>query len=117
MVRLLAILSTLFLLSCGCGGSKTPPTTPSEGSGSGTATPVEPVLDTAALGAPCDEAGACQPGASCVKYFGIAGPSGPEFSSCEITCADAKSTCPGGTKCVTVADGPGQVCRADTVAP
>jgi hypothetical protein len=121
MARLVALFSLTLALtvSCACGG-KTPPTTPTgEGTGSdtGSATPVEPVIDTAQLGQPCGEADACQPGAACVKYYGIAGPSGPEFKSCEIQCSDPKGTCPGGTKCVTVADGPGQVCRADTVAP
>jgi hypothetical protein len=120
MARLLALLSTVILISaCGCGGGGKP-TTPT-GSGSGTdtgpATPVEPVIDTAQLGQPCGEADACQSGATCVKYYGIAGPSGPEFKSCEIQCTDPKGTCPDGTKCVTVADGPGQVCRAETVAP
>ncbi|HUQ06126.1 MAG TPA: hypothetical protein VM261_26665 [Kofleriaceae bacterium] len=117
MARLLALLSVTFLA---CSGGSTPPTTPTggggDGTGGGTATPVEPALDTAALGQPCGEGGTCGTGASCVKYYGIAGPSGPEFTSCEVTCA-GKGACPEGTRCVTVADGPGEVCRADTVAP
>jgi hypothetical protein len=58
----------------------------------------------------------CQPPKQCLEYFGIAGPSGPKFVSCEIRCdptesaaasAKAKSSCPEGTSCVTIADGPG----------
>jgi hypothetical protein len=45
-----------------------------------------------------------------VKYYGIAGPRGPQFSSCEIRC-DGKEGCPTGLDCITIADGPGQVCR------
>lgn len=55
----------------------------------------------------------CKPGQRCVSYYGIAGPQGPEFFSCEWTCDKSKgdTQCPAGTKCVTVADGPGDVCR------
>lgn len=63
-----------------------------------------------AQGQPC-EGKTCAEGLSCVSYYGIAGPSGPKFSSCEIPCADAKSACPEGQRCVTIADGPGAVCR------
>jgi hypothetical protein len=45
-----------------------------------------------------------------VSYYGIAGPRGPEFKSCEIRC-NPQGRCEGGRKCITVADGPGQVCR------
>lgn len=59
----------------------------------------------------------CQPPTVCLEYYGIAGPSGPKFVSCEIPCdptAKAKkkqSGCPEGMSCVTIADGPGSVCR------
>jgi len=62
------------------------------------------------LGTDCSKGEACASGASCVSYRGIAGARGPEFKTCEIKCADIKS-CPGGTKCMTIADGPGRVCR------
>jgi hypothetical protein len=65
----------------------------------------------ASSGAPCDDKGCASP-YQCVKYYGIAGPRGPEFKSCEIPCADAKAVCPEGTACTTIADGPGRVCRA-----
>ncbi len=65
------------------------------------------VLPTAVPG---DDGDACPDGLLCAKYYGIAGPSGPEFSSCEIAC-DTGQTCPDGTTCVTIADGPGAVCR------
>jgi hypothetical protein len=110
MVRLLALFTVTLLA---CKGGSPPPTTPGGGDGNGgdgPATPVEPVLDTAALGQPCGEADACPTGTTCVSYLGIAGASGPEFKSCEITCA-GKGACPDGTSCITIADGPGEVCR------
>jgi hypothetical protein len=58
------------------------------------------------------KAAACAAGLTCVKYFGIAGPSGPEFATCEVPCPDGSDApCPQGQKCITIADGPGQVCR------
>ena len=54
----------------------------------------------------------CDTGLSCLSYYGVAGASGPEFRTCEIPCSASASQCPGGQACVTVADGPGQVCQA-----
>ena len=51
----------------------------------------------------------CADGKTCVKYYGIAGPGGPQFSSCERVC-DSNLDCPVGT-CTTIPDGPGRVCR------
>jgi eight-cysteine-cluster-containing protein len=62
-------------------------------------------------GEPCPE-GKCGAGLTCVAYYGVAGPKGPKLSSCEIPCADQKTPCPEGQTCVTIADGPGRVCRA-----
>lgn len=56
----------------------------------------------------------CQPPTVCLEYYGIAGPSGPKFVTCEIPCdptAKKKHGCPEGMSCVTIADGPGSVCR------
>jgi eight-cysteine-cluster-containing protein len=55
----------------------------------------------------------CQPPKVCLEYYGIAGPSGPKFVSCEIPCKPTakKNECPEGMACVTIADGPGSVCR------
>ena len=58
---------------------------------------------------PCAK-GRCAAGLACIEYYGIAGPRGPKFTSCEIRCGGG-GACPGGQRCVTVADGPGQVCR------
>ncbi|MEZ4400423.1 MAG: hypothetical protein R3B06_10415 [Kofleriaceae bacterium] len=69
-----------------------------------------PAVDPAVLGSPCGADGACPTGTTCVTYYGIAGPRGPAFSSCNIRCAD--QPCPAGLTCVTIADGPGQVCQA-----
>lgn len=54
----------------------------------------------------------CAVGLSCESYYGIAGAAGPQFSTCEIPCAQPGALCPLGQACVTVADGPGQVCQA-----
>ena len=57
----------------------------------------------------------CPEPLTCVKYYGVAGPQGPEFSSCEIPCPrGTDDACPKGQTCVTIADGPGQVCRASS---
>ena len=48
-----------------------------------------------------------------VHFYGIAGPSGPEFCWCTIPCEDEDVECPEGTSCVTVSDGPGLVCYED----
>jgi hypothetical protein len=61
------------------------------------------------LGEPCGAGDACGEG-SCVSYHGIAGARGGELKSCEIRC-DPSRSCEGGRQCITVADGPGQVCR------
>jgi hypothetical protein len=75
--------------------------TPAPAQGSATAAPK--------LGEKCGENDACGEG-SCVTYYGIAGPRGPAFKSCEIKC-DGGAPCADGRKCTTIADGPGQVCR------
>jgi hypothetical protein len=62
------------------------------------------------MGEKCGENDACAKGFECIKYYGIAGARGPQFKTCETKC-DAKGGCPSGMKCVTIADGPGQVCR------
>lgn len=59
--------------------------------------------------APTDQ---CAAGLSCESYYGIAGAAGPQFKTCEIPCAQPGALCPLGQACVTVADGPGQVCQA-----
>lgn len=61
------------------------------------------------IGQPCPE-GACADGLTCMTYYGIAGANGPTFTSCETPCGKG-DTCPQGQSCVTIADGPGRVCR------
>jgi hypothetical protein len=74
------------------------------------ADPAPPSRATApGRGQSCDN-GTCASGLQCIRYYGIAGTRGPEFTSCETPCPDGKG-CPKGTTCMTVADGPGQVCR------
>lgn len=55
----------------------------------------------------------CSSGTQCMAYYGIAGPSGPEFKTCEIPCSHPGASCPLGQSCATIADGPGQVCTVD----
>jgi hypothetical protein len=99
----------------------TPPASPADPKPSAQATPPAapapapaPPVAAATLpskaGMPCDEKG-CGGGYECKSYFGIAGPKGPEFKSCEIPCSAKSAKCPAGTKCTNIADGPGQVCR------
>ncbi len=120
MLRLVATASRFVAAACACGGSSTPPTTP-EPTGGPTEPgptepgptepgPTEPAVDLAQLGSECGAGNTCASGLACVTYYGIAGPRGPEFKSCELTCGD-KGACPTGASCVTIADGPGAVCR------
>ena len=74
------------------------------GAGSGGALPKQ--------GENCTADYKCAAGLTCKRYRGIAGAAGPEFKSCEIPCSGkGSSTCPAGQTCVTIADGPGQVCK------
>tara|TARA_B100000315_G_C14523251_1_gene562579 strand:- start:457 stop:1122 length:666 start_codon:yes stop_codon:yes gene_type:complete len=59
------------------------------------------------------ESAICADGTVCLAYFGIAGPQGPEFKTCEIPCSHPGASCPLDQSCVTIADGPGQVCIVD----
>ena len=79
----------------------------------GSTPPATPPASTVApgQGETCGAGDVCASGLTCKTYFGVAGPRGPEFKTCEIPCADKSATCPAGQKCVTIADGPGQVCR------
>jgi hypothetical protein len=82
---------------------------------------VEPVRQCAApgkitaekaiqLGDDCSKGQSCSAPSTCVSYRGIAGARGPTFKTCEIKCTKG-SACPSGTRCVQIADGPGEVCR------
>jgi hypothetical protein len=116
------VLSLALLVSAACGGKDTSPSTTPPGDGTGTAeqagpdgsqsgADVVPATPLPGRGEPCSAEGdACAEGLECVTYYGIAGPKGPAFKSCETKC-DAGQACPDGTSCQTVADGPGQVCR------
>jgi hypothetical protein len=61
-------------------------------------------------GEKCGPGDTCAAGLRCVKYYGIAGASGPAFSSCEKTCG-TDADCPTGMRCNSIKDGPGHVCR------
>jgi hypothetical protein len=111
----------LLLAACPGSSSKPEPTTGSStGSSPGSATGGSDGSATSSDAPPAPPTGpkigeSCGPGdtcgeGTCVKFFGIAGARGPELKQCEIKC-DGKVTCPDGRKCITIADGPGQVCR------
>jgi hypothetical protein len=69
-------------------------------------------------GEPCDANGKCSQRLTCVRYYGVAGARGPQFTSCEIKCGEGiKGRCPKGQACITIADGPGQVCRPEAKKP
>jgi hypothetical protein len=80
------------------------PEAPNGGGGAGSSSGGLPVQAE-----PCPD-GRCAAGLSCLKYYGFAGPRGGELTSCEIRCGGG-GACPGGQKCTTIADGPGQICR------
>jgi hypothetical protein len=127
-----ALLPLLFLAACSCPSKPaatpqepatapapapapapaTPAPAPTSGSGSGTAAEPAPNWPKKApgIGENCGERDACAQGLTCVSYYGIAGARGPQFKTCEIKCESDKA-CPADHKCITIADGPGQVCR------
>jgi len=97
----------------------TPVTAPANQPPASPARPPEPPGQAAApagavagpgIGENCGSGDACASGLSCVSYYGIMGMRGPQFKSCEIRC-DTDKVCPNGKTCVTIADGPGRVCR------
>ncbi|HUS28186.1 MAG TPA: hypothetical protein VMZ53_06745 [Kofleriaceae bacterium] len=110
----------LLLAACSSNGSKTSQTSSSTQTGSAAVEPVPgveagdsgsaAVTAETARGQKCGENDSCPTGLECVKYYGIAGPKGPQFTSCETKC-DGGKACPDGLKCTTIADGPGAVCR------
>jgi hypothetical protein len=83
----------------GFGGEPNEPSGGSAGAG----------FDLSDLNSDCVD-GTCPAGLTPIHYYGVAGPSGPEFCSCSIPCDDGPSACPDGTECVNVSDGPGNVC-------
>ena len=122
-----ALLTFLLLAACGCpqkpapaSGSRSPTQpTPNQGptqgpggangSGADEPTPSWPTGGPG-IGENCGANDACAEGLTCVSYYGIAGARGPQFKSCEVRCQTG-TECPAGTTCITIADGPGQVCR------
>lgn len=70
-------------------------------------------VDLSALGRSCADDALCPSGTECVSYYGVAGPAIPPFQTCEIRCSAKAPACPASTRCVTIADGPGSVCRRD----
>jgi len=98
------------LVACGSSQPAPAPAVTSTEQAQTVPAPSTPTATKPAMGEPCGEADACANGLTCVSYYGIAGPRGPQFKSCEIKCT-VDGDCPSGNRCATVADGPGQVCR------
>ncbi|HWO26311.1 MAG TPA: hypothetical protein VNO30_46605 [Kofleriaceae bacterium] len=65
--------------------------------------------DRPGQGEPCPD-DVCAQGLTCLKYYGFGGEAGGLLTSCEIRC-DRAGQCPAGQSCITIYDGPGQVCR------
>jgi len=123
-----ALLPLVLIVACGCPqkpapstGSTTMPTPnqppptqtpPAQTPGQGSAAEPAPSWPKGGpgIGENCGAGDACAQGLTCVAYYGIAGPRGPQFKSCEIKCT-GDGGCPADHKCITIADGPGQVCR------
>lgn len=65
------------------------------------------------LNTPCaDEGEPCKAGLTPITYHGLVSENGPEHCSCSLPCTDDDplAPCPEGSECMTIADGPGQVC-------
>lgn len=109
-----APIAAALLLALGCrpdrGVGEEPATTPATEPGASTAIAEAPAAPEPEL--PECDGQPCPPPRECIQYFGIAGPSGPSFHACELRCdRGGGDSCPDGTRCVTIADGPGDVCR------
>jgi hypothetical protein len=89
----------------GSGSSEGSGTASGSGSGTTQGPPAGP-----GIGEKCGASDACAAGLECVHYFGIGGKAGGEFKTCEKKC-DKDPSCPGTTKCATIADGPGTSSR------
>jgi eight-cysteine-cluster-containing protein len=103
--------------ACGCVDGQCQWWSPTHASLGGSAPATEPPrfhegTPPASTLTPCGDK-TCKPGQECMTYYGVAGSSGPEFKSCEWRCKPGSkdTTCPAGTRCVTIADGPGSICR------
>lgn|SRR5690554_3558441 len=109
MTRLVPLsLAVVFCLATGCHRSPEPP--PANAGGQQTAE------QPAELQPPLCEGEPCPAPKQCLSYLGIAGPSGPTFHACELPCEGGADNdgCPDAMRCVTIADGPGDVCRPAT---
>lgn len=105
-------LAAVLALGLGCRPSTTT-LTGAEPSGEQPEPEPEPAPEPRPVEPPMCNGQACESPRQCVSYYGIAGPSGPLFHACEIPCdrAHERGGCPEGMRCVTIADGPGDVCQ------
>jgi hypothetical protein len=98
-----------FLVACGS-PQPAPATSTTSSPSNVEPSPAAPPAAAPGMGEKCGDNDACAEHLTCVTYYGIAGPKGPAFKSCEIKCT-SEAGCPENDHCVTIADGPGQVCR------
>ena len=99
------------LLVVACGGGTVQGSDAGDSGGNDTGTGGDGTVGLDELGTPC-QAGACPSGLEPVVYCGFAGCSdgGGQSCSCEIRCGQNAGVCPTGSSCVTISDGPGEVC-------
>jgi hypothetical protein len=107
----LALVTLALVLAGGC--RRTPANAPAEAGGPEQPKPELELEERPVAPPPSCDGQPCNPPRECISYYGIAGPSGPMFHACEIRCELGRGPdgCPEGTRCVTIADGPGEVCR------
>jgi hypothetical protein len=111
---LLSLFAAVTFAACACSSApkQTTTTTTTDNTTTDTTDTTDQTASGPARGEKCGDDGACAEGLECVSYYGIAGPSGPQFTSCETPCKDDEKAClASGTSCVNIADGPGYVCR------
>lgn len=102
------LLVASMLVASGCSGGGKPADMPND-----TATPAPPVASATSATTSNGCGRTCAPEEICRSFYGIAGPGGPLFQECVIPCqrGTPNDGCPTGKKCITIADGPGDVCQ------
>ena len=99
----------LLLLVMACASNKTARGDAAE-TATGEVVTADAGVDFARRGMSCPD-GLCGEGLQCRRYYGFAGPRGPEMTQCVVPCG-VKGQCPDGETCVTISDGPGRVCAS-----
>lgn len=90
--KLFVIVTCAALLSAACGDSASDTSDISE-------------EDLSKLHTDCTAA-SCPPSMQCLAWYGVSGPLGPKYMTCEIPCDPASPSCPNGLSCAGSGDGP-----------